>query len=231
MKAVLFDLDGTLLDINLETFLRTYFTALAVAVDGIADDPEHHSVIMRAIHDSTGAMMRPHEPKTNREAFAEEFEYLTGFALDEVWPIFEAFYADVFPGLGTGMVAHAGAHDSLATARRHGLRTAVATNPIFPRSAVVHRMEWAGILPTDVDIITDFETMLACKPHATYYRQTAEMLGVDTRDCLMVGDDAMLDLAAADVGMRTFYVGSDEGAQADYRGTLVDLAELIERSV
>ncbi|MDZ4180736.1 MAG: HAD family hydrolase [Coriobacteriia bacterium] len=230
MRAVLFDLDGTLLDIDIEAFLRSYFEALAVAVGEIADSPERHSIVMRAIHDATGAMMRPHDPRTNREAFAEEFERLTGLGLDEVWPIFEAFYTDVFPGLGAGMVAHAGAVDALSAARRHGLRTAVATNPIFPRSAVVHRMEWAGIVPGDVDVITDFETMVACKPHAAYFRQTAEMLGVDAGDCLMVGDDAMLDLAAADVGMRTFYVGSDEDVPADYRGTLLDLAELIERS-
>ncbi len=33
------------------------------------------------------------------------------------------------------------------------------------------------------------------------------MLGVAPATCLMVGDDRALDMPAADLGMRTFYVG------------------------
>jgi hypothetical protein len=36
-------------------------------------------------------------------------------------------------------------------------------------------------------------------------------------------------MAAADVGMRTFYVGDDRHAVADYRGDMHDAARLISR--
>jgi len=45
----------------------------------------------------------------------------------------------------------------------------------------------------------------------------------------MVGDDRSLDMAAADVGMRTYYVGPDERAHADWRGGLVEFAALLPR--
>jgi len=47
----------------------------------------------------------------------------------------------------------------------------------------------------------------------------------------MVGDDRALDMPAADVGMRTYYVGADESAPADMRGSLDELADLLPRIV
>jgi FMN phosphatase YigB (HAD superfamily) len=46
----------------------------------------------------------------------------------------------------------------------------------------------------------------------------------------MVGDDPVLDMSAADVGMKTFYVGDGDGVRADYRGTLSELADLVRRT-
>ncbi len=230
MKAILFDLDGTLLDIDIDAFLNGYFAKLSSAIAAIANDDGHHDRILRAIHEATGAMMRPHEPFTNREVFVREFDLLTGMDLTTLWPVFERFYAEVFPALGDGLGPAEGAAEALAAARTCGLKIAVATNPIFPRTAIEHRMSWAGIAPDAVDAITDFETMVACKPHAAYFRQTAGILGVSPHECLMVGDDAILDLAAADTGMKTFYVGGAVRVSADYRGSLADLADFIARS-
>lgn len=115
----------------------------------------------------------------------------------------------------------------METALSLGLRVAVATNPIFPKAAVEHRIAWAGLDDLDLSIVTSYETMRACKPLPEYFTQTAEMVGADPTECLLVGDDRFLDMPAADTGMRTFYVGPDPIAVADYRGDLVDLAELL----
>lgn len=229
MKAILFDLDGTLLDIDIDAFLGRYFSGLSSAIATIANDDEHHDQILRGIHEATASMMRPHEPLTNQQVFVRDFNRLTGLDITALWPVFERFYAEVFPALGDGLGPAEGTGEALAAARRHGLKIAVATNPIFPRTAIEQRMAWANVTPDDVDAITDFETMIACKPHAAYFRQTAEMLGVSPHECLMVGDDALLDLAAADTGMTTFYVGSAVRVSADHRGSMVDLAGYIER--
>ncbi len=229
MKAVLFDLDGTLLDIDIEAFLAVYFRALAEAVETFAHTDDIHARVMKAIHDSTGAMMQVHPGRTNEDVFAEEYELLSGFSFEECRPVFERFYEEVFPGLGEGIGPSPGTREALDAARNRGMRVAVATNPIFPLRAIEHRMSWAGVSPEDVDVITSFETMTACKPQPAYFRETAAMLDVPPASCLMVGDDPVLDLAAADIGMKTFYVGSFEVTSADYRGTLTDLADLLTR--
>jgi FMN phosphatase YigB (HAD superfamily) len=225
MRAVLFDLDGTLLDIQLGEFIGRYFSALASS----ASDRYGELDLVAAVRASTEAMMAVHAGITNRDAFYADFLDRTAIDLGRDWPFFEAFYRDVFPSLREGARPSKGARRSLETARELDLRTAVATNPIFPRLAVHHRLGWAGIDPAEVDIITTYEEMHACKPHASYFRETAAMLGVNPSECLMVGDDRYLDLAASDVGMRTFYVGSEADARADFRGDLDDLADLLRR--
>jgi len=121
------------------------------------------------------------------------------------------------------------AFEAVETALRLGLKVAIATNPIFPMSAVRERMRWAGLEGFDVHVVTAYEVMCATKPHAAYYTQTAELLGVDPRTCIMVGDDRVLDMSAADIGMRTFYVGDGPAPACDWNGTLDELAELLTR--
>lgn len=229
LEAVLFDLDGTLLDIDIETFLGTYFEALGTTLSSVFGTGPELERAMRAVYEATGAMMRPHEPRTNSDVFYEDFERLTGVSLLEHADLIDGFYRDVFPSLGADLGPNEGAAEALAQARACGLKVAVATNPIFPRAAILHRMAWAGVSPDDVDAITDFETMRATKPLPAYFRQTAALLDVAPSRCLMVGDDRMLDLAAADVGMKTFHVTDSAASAADYSGRMSDVAGIISR--
>jgi FMN phosphatase YigB (HAD superfamily) len=230
VRAVLFDLDGTLLDIDLERFLERYFAALRVVAVETAG-PERADKVMEAIQRAVRAMMEPHPMLTNRAVFEAEYERISGWALGGVWPAYERFYAEVFPTLADATGPIPGAREAIETALELGLSVAVATNPIFPRAAVDHRLAWAGLGGLDLPVVTTYENMLACKPLPAYFMQVAEMLSVPASDCMMVGDDRYLDMPAADVGMRTFYVGNHEDAVATYRGTLHDLAALLPRLV
>jgi HAD superfamily hydrolase (TIGR01509 family) len=229
VRAILFDLDGTLLDLDLEAFLDRYFAELETAATPLARHSETTVDIMSALHRATSAMMAEHPGTTNRETFYAEFSNRTGVDLNMHWGVFDAFYRDVFPGLRDTARPAPGAREVVSVAQELGLRMAVATNPIFPREAVEHRIAWAGLADVRFDLVTSYEQMVACKPHPAYYRQVASLLEVDPSDCLMVGDDHVLDMAAADIGMKTYYVGSREGVAADIAGDLTALAELLPR--
>ena len=231
MRGILLDLDGTLLDIDLSSFLGRYFDALSRTLLSLGTQIDSADEAQRAVHVATEAMMRPHTGLTNREVFNAEFKAVTGIDLNDHAEVFERFYAEEFPLMGDGYGPAPGAHELIGAALNAGLRIAIATNPIFPRQAVIHRMDWAGLDPTDFEVITSYETMEACKPHGAYFTQTAHALGVEPQECLMVGDDRVLDLAAADVGMRTYYVGNHSDACADFHGDLVALARLLPQLV
>lgn len=223
MRAVLFDLDGTLLDIDLGLFLGRYFESLGAVVKRHFPDGD----VMRAILDSTDAMQRPHAGLTNREVFYTDFLARTGVDLHGSWAVFDAFYRERFPSLGDGCRPGKGARRAVETALSLGLEVVVATQPIFPRIAIEHRLAWAGLDDLGLERLTTYEVMHACKPFPDYFREAAAMAGHAPAQCLMVGDDRSLDMPAADVGMRTFYVGADSGTHADWRGDLDRLAELL----
>lgn len=227
MRGILFDLDGTLLDLDLDAFLRRYFRALEASVSAHFPGID----VMPAIMASTSAMQRPHPHRTNKEVFDADMLARTGIDLDEHWGVFEAFYRDVFPTLGDGCGPARGAVEAVEAARALGLKVAVATQPIFPAIAIRHRLAWAGLGGVDFDAITSYETMVACKPLPAYFEQTALLIGCAPAECLMVGDDRGMDLPASAVGMRTFYVGHDRAARADHRGSLVELPALLQRLV
>jgi HAD superfamily hydrolase (TIGR01549 family) len=229
--AVLFDLDGTLLDIDLDLFFREYFAALGPVVAECIGRGADTRTGLNAVLSGTEAMSLPHPGKTNREVFNARFHELTGADLDlEEYAIaFERFYADVFPSLRGTMGPKPDARRVVETALELGSKVAIATNPIFPRSAIDERMRWAQIADLPVHVVTDYETMHAAKPNPAYYLEVAQMLGVKPQRALMVGDDRVLDMTAADVGMRTFYVGSHASAVCDWRGSLGELADLLPR--
>ena len=225
MQGILFDLDGTLLDVDVNAFLRRYFRAIQAAVG-----PRFPGVeFMPSILASTEAMQSRHSELTNRQAFFRDFLDRTGVDIGENWGMFEDFYRDVFPTLGEGYGPAAGAREAVEAARSLGLKVAVATQPIFPRIAIEHRLAWAGMAGDDFDAVTSYETMHACKPQAAYFRETCALMGCEPRECLMIGDDRGIDMPAADAGLRTFYVGRDAEAAADFRGTLEDVPALLEQ--
>jgi FMN phosphatase YigB (HAD superfamily) len=225
MQAILFDLDGTLLDIDLSAFIGRYFRALEAAVAGRFDGV----AFLPALSASTEAMMVPHPGETNREAFYRDFMERTGIDMAEQWAFFERFYVEQFPSLAGGAKPAKGGRRAVETSLSLGLKVAVATNPIFPMMAIRHRMSWAGLDDLDIPLVTAYEDMHATKPLPAYYRETAAMLGADPAVCLMVGDDPVLDMAAADIGMRTFYVGGRGDVLADLRGNLDQLADVLPR--
>jgi len=123
---------------------------------------------------------------------------------------------------------------AIEAVRDAGLRVALATNPIFPLAAIRERMRWAGLDETWFEVVTSYENMRACKPDRRYFEDVAGILGVSAEECLMVGDDADLDLPAARAGMATFYVGpratAVHGPSGDLRDVAAELARLSRRA-
>lgn len=203
-KTILFDLDGTLLPIDTEWFMRHYMKALADHV-GSRVNPGR---LVEQVMASTYQMIGDTDPtRTNAEVFAADFYPAIGIPEEELWPVLEAFYRERFPALKEAVPGLPGlARQAVSTAVEQGYEVVLATNPLFPRMAIEERLRWADVLDMPWRLITCYEEMHACKPQPAFYREVLERIGRDPSECLMVGNDVEEDGAAAKVGIEPFFV-------------------------
>lgn len=228
IRALLLDLDNTLLKNDMESFLPAYLQALGEHVAPLCSPKPFIHHLMRA----TDAMIADNHPtQTNAEAFNAAFFPAIGRTLQELEPLFDAFYAQRFPELRSLTRPDPAARPLLEWAFANGFQVAIATNPLFPRTAIEQRLEWAGVPVTDFpyDLVTSYEIMHAAKPHPAYWIEIAQQLGRPAAECVMVGDEWELDIQPAlSVGMQAFWIAGPEQAVAGQaalgQGGLSDLA-------
>ena len=231
IKVVLFDLDGTLLPMDQDVFVKTYMGMLAKRLAPLGYDP---SAFVGAMWSGTASMVKNNGEKTNEEAFWETFcKVLQRNALDDT-PHFEKFYEEEFDKV-SGVCGHTPqAADVLRACKQAGLRVALATNPLFPRIATQKRIAWAGLSPDDFELYTTYESERYCKPNLNYYRSIAERLGVSPTECLMVGNDVSDDMVARELGMQVFLltdclINKDQADISSYpNGGFDDLIRFIQ---
>jgi len=205
-KAILFDLDDTLLGNSMERFVPAYFQALTRYVAHLIQPDRLIAELLRA----TRAMeANDGSGPTNEELFAAAFYPALGYERAALEPIFRQFYADEFPKLRGLTYTLPEARLVVEQAFAHGLQVAIATNSLFPRSPIEQRLEWAGVPVTEFDyqLVTSYEIMHATKANPAYYREIAARLGRQPGECLMVGDDWKRDIApAASVGIPGYWI-------------------------
>ena len=92
-QAILFDLDGTLLPMDLDQFTEGYFHLLAQTA---APYGYREETLVPALWKGVGAMVKNQGNRSNCEAFWETFAQVLGPQVYDHIPIFDAFYATEF---------------------------------------------------------------------------------------------------------------------------------------
>jgi FMN phosphatase YigB (HAD superfamily) len=201
ITTVLFDLDGTLLPMDQDNFIKAYFGGLARKLMPYGYDKD---TLIGAIWGGTKAMFRNNGEKLNEEAFWEEFCKVFGESAKNDEPIFDEFYANDFCRVQDSCGFDPRAAGAVQTIKSKGFRVALATNPFFPSAATEQRIGWAGVSPHDFEIFTTYENSHYCKPNLDYYIEVISKLGVSPEECLMVGNDVDEDMIAKELGMKVF---------------------------
>lgn len=201
ITTVLFDLDGTLLPMDQEQFIKAYFGGIAAHMAPYGFEGGR---LLKTIWMSTGAMIQNATGKTNEEVFWAHMATVYGPDIRKEEPKFDEFYRVGFPKVRTSCGFTPMAAGIIDSCKEKGLRIALATNPFFPATATLQRTGWAGIDPAEFELITTYENSHACKPNPAYYYEVLEKLGVKAEECLMVGNDVEEDMMARELGMQVF---------------------------
>ena len=201
IKAILFDLDGTLLPMDMIAFVKDYLQSMTEFLAPHGYDPEK---LNKALWAGTEAMMKTPGEMRNETLFWQVFNSVIGKDAREDAALFEEFYAGLFQQSKTVCGFQPAAAEAIAAVKALGFRLALATNPVFPAAATHSRVRWAGLEPSDFELITSYENSHYCKPNPDYYREILGKLELDGSQCLMVGNDTDEDMAAREVGMQVF---------------------------
>jgi len=211
MQALIFDLDGTLVD----TVYAHVFAWQRALID--LGSPVDGWRIHRRIGMSGGLFARAVAREIGRELTSDEADAL------------QRRHGEVFREILPERRPLPGAIELLASLRRGGVTHGIATSGRRPE--IDKSLEALGI-PADT-IVVERGDVLRAKPEPDLFLACQERLGVAARDCYVVGD-AVWDLLAArragmlSVGLLTGGYGEDELRAAGAFRVYRDAAELHE---
>ncbi|WP_321530181.1 HAD family hydrolase [uncultured Desulfuromonas sp.] len=225
ITTVLFDLDGTLINVDMHKFVPAYLEHLASCIDPqMPPRPFIDQMIRRTIE----LLGSDDGRQTNEQYYWQVIEQDLGIPAQQFCDGLNHFFRYNMELLSPLVQPLPLATKLIQRCHEKGLELVLATNPVFPRPLVEARLNWGGMKAEDFSLITSFENSRYCKPNPHYFEDILDQLTCRAEQCLMVGNDTEHDLSASHLGMTTFLVDTwliDRSAQfvADFRGSHLDL--------
>ena len=182
-QAVIFDMDGTLLDT--ESVFKTIVFEVCTELGFEMTDAVHMSMVGSS-HERTSQLLI--------EAYGVTFPYSL---FDERCRVIMRERSHV------GVPVKPGAREFIGELRERGIPTAVATSSRNPHAQ--HHLGAAGLLDLFETVVTR-DDVVNPKPHPEPYLTAARRLGVDPLQCLALEDSHSGVRAAHAAGMQTVMV-------------------------
>lgn len=234
IKAVLFDLDGTLLPMDQDRFIESYMGGLVKKMIPHGYDPQK---LVKGIGAGIQAMITNDGTATNEEVFWKRFSLVVGERVKEDEEIFFDFYQKEFQEVRHVCGFEPSSKKVIDWLRENGVRVILATNPLFPSIATASRIRWAGLDTTDFELFTTYENSSFCKPNPKYYEEILTKSGLKAEECIMVGNDVTEDMMAKTLGMQVFLltdclINKDDMDISEYpNGSFAELIAFLEKSL
>ena len=215
LDTILFDLDGTLLPMDQNDFIKAYVTQLCRRYVPCGYDKD---AIIKALWTGTAAMVKNDGTCTNEDRFWAAFDALLG----DTAPIRDSipsFYTAEFDAVKEIAAPSPLAREIVDTLRGKGYDLILATNPLFPAEGVRTRLSWIGLAPEDFSLVTTYDNSTFCKPFPGYYQEILQKTGKTPAQCRMVGNNPLDDMSAAKLGLDVYlvtdYIENEKGLPID----------------
>ncbi|MFC1488813.1 HAD family hydrolase [Thermodesulfobacteriota bacterium] len=208
LNAILFDLDNTLILFDEAKFYQGYFKQIEPLFADIMKADKFRERLINA----TRALMQNTGEMKNAEYFLNAFAEGYTEQRNELWKRFLSFYDNEYDKLDANVKLPNNLHETMAEIFRTGLKRVLASNPIFPLSVQMKRLDWAGLGHLSFDLVTHIENMSFCKPRIEYYLEICRKIDEPPEACLMVGNDPVNDMVAGKAGLKTYLTDDAKGA-------------------
>ncbi|MGM9857798.1 MAG: HAD family hydrolase [Bacilli bacterium] len=213
IKKIFFDLDGTLLNMNLDLFIKLYISGIAkFLANKKVDNAEQISM---AILNSSLKMVENDGTRTNEELFWDVFEKSTGIKKDNIEPIMVEFYEKYFIEVSPSISENSNMVKAINTLYKKGYKLYLTTNPLFPLVATLARMSWANVDSNKFEFITCFTDCHYSKPNPLFFEEIVKRFNINKDEVLVVGNDAKEDLCCKKVELLNTYLITDNLLHAE----------------
>jgi len=245
LKAILFDLDNTLILFNESDFYDGYFERIADTFSDVMPAARFQETLKNA----TISLLRNQGEVSNARFFMNAFAAGIPDRSEELWQLFLHFYKTEFNNLERNISLPESLHELFDYLVKTNIKLVLASNPIFPMEVQLQRLAWAGLEHIPFHYITHIENMSFCKPRVEYYQQICQKIDESPESCLMVGNDSVNDMVAVRAGLTTYLttdVRDDDSAsltvsrelrvgwtsdipEPDFKGPLAGLKNVVEQ--
>jgi FMN phosphatase YigB (HAD superfamily) len=208
LKAILLDLDNTLILFDEARFYQGYFRK----IEKLFKDIMPPDKFVKQLIIATRALVQNNGEMTNAEYFITAFAQDHKDRREELWDRFLYFYETDYDNLEANFTLPDHLYETMDDLVQTGLKMVLASNPIFPLNVQMKRLAWAKLDHLPFDLVTHIENMSFCKPRIEYYLEISQKINEHPENCMMVGNDPVNDLIAAHTGMKTYLTDDSKGA-------------------
>lgn len=201
IKLIMFDLDGTLLPMNQNEFVKIYFDGLTNKFIPKGYEPKK---LMESIWLGIKEMVKNDGSLLNEKVFWNKISSIYGNKIYDEIPSFEEYYLTDFIKAKEACSLTNKANEIIKLSKNLGYKVVLATNPIFPSVATKQRIKWAGLEESDFELVTTYENSTSCKPNLRYYQEIMNKFNVTPEECVMIGNDATEDMISNELGIKVF---------------------------
>lgn len=206
LKAIFFDLDGSLLPMDEAYFTKVYFKLLYEKIKN--HGYEDMNELVNVIWSGTKKMMQNDGTKTNEEVFFDEFVKHYGKDALKDKCLFDEFYRNEFKLSKSSCGENDLAKEIVKHAKEKVGTVVLSTNPIFPKDGTYNRMGFIGLKPEDFDFITYYENSSYCKPNPQYFMWLMEKFNLKPEEVIVFGNNDYEDyLCAKKAGIDCYLIG------------------------
>lgn len=205
LKAVFFDMDGTLLPIDEQDFVKAYFGLLCKKVAPLGYKPQK---LIDCIFKGTYLMYKNNGEKSNEEVFWDYYLSVYGAEKRKDESVFDDFYRNEFKETKAFIKEeNPYARKIIDFCHRNVTKTILSTNPIFPRQGQITRLSFLGLEERDFDFITDYSNSSYCKPNPKYFAWLLEKYNLKPEEVILFGNNTLEDGdCASSIGIKTYLV-------------------------
>ncbi len=203
IDTIMFDLDGTLLPMNVEEFKTAYFKSINSFIYGYLGDMNFAANMQHAVE----KMLKDKDgSNTNMQKFISYFDEVSPVKYDVYKRYIDDYYTREFDKLSVHIVKEPLVKMIFTEIKKKGYRFILASSPLFPEKAIEVRLKWAGLSKKDFAFITSIENMHYLKPNLEYYKEILAVNDINEESCIMVGNDMEEDLVVSELGVSTYYL-------------------------